>query len=200
MNTTLDKTLCHQYPSLLRYGISDNNRFYFECGDGWFDIIHTTLSLVDKHSILRENPVTITQVKEKFGTLRIYCRDGDEFTNFVTGIAELISGFICEACGNTGQIQTTTGWTQVRCNVHKTTSAENTNGALQTSIKYRLILETTINLVLNFIYRNTQWAMNWLTEPLLALNHDKPYELLGTYDGCFAVKTTINRLEHGVFF
>lgn len=200
MNIELDRVLCRQYPSLLwRRQVSNDDIFHFECGDGWFDIIHATLGVINKHSNLCDSPVLVTQIKEKFGLLRIYCSGGDEYTDAAISIAELISELVCEVCGGVGTVQITLGWSQVRCDIHKVISAENLNFPVQIYNNYSSSLTRTVDSVLGFFGPNPQWALRWIKEPLAALGHKKPYELLGTCEGCSAVGMLIDRLEHGVF-
>ena len=57
-----------------------------------------------------------TQVKEKFGTLRFYYSGGNEFINGIVSHAEFLSGCICEKCGTTQNVGTTTGsWITTIC-------------------------------------------------------------------------------------
>lgn len=53
MNSDLDKMLCHKYPKIFR----DRNKpmtqtamcWGFDCGEGWFNIINATCSLIQSH-------------------------------------------------------------------------------------------------------------------------------------------------------
>lgn len=56
------------------------------------------------------SPVTIEQVKEKFGTLRFYAYGGDARTRAVISFAESMSGLICEETGATGKLVSRGGW------------------------------------------------------------------------------------------
>lgn len=60
--------------------------------------------------------VTIQQIKEKHGTLRIYCYAPDEIFELV-GAAELASYAICGVCGGAGCMRGP-GWISVRCDAH----------------------------------------------------------------------------------
>lgn len=54
-----------------------NNRYFWglECQDGWFDILNIALSLVSARCDIGDcEQVAVTEVKEKFGGLRIYYR------------------------------------------------------------------------------------------------------------------------------
>lgn len=59
--------------------------------------------------------VTVDQVKEKFGTLRFYYSGGDETINGMVWLAEHMSYNICEVCGSTKNIGSTTGWIRTLC-------------------------------------------------------------------------------------
>jgi hypothetical protein len=56
----------------------------------------------------------ITQVKEKWGTLRIYIAGGNDFTDGMIFALEQASAKICEDCGRPGT-QTDQGWIRTLC-------------------------------------------------------------------------------------
>jgi hypothetical protein len=116
----------------------------FECGDGWFYLIQSLCSAVQHRidSRLEEivnydkyypggkgkdgkdapypkpepiEQVVFSQVKEKFGGLRIYYSGGDEFIHGMFSLAESMSYAICEECGTTESVGTTKGWITVTC-------------------------------------------------------------------------------------
>lgn len=82
--------------------------FEMSCDDGWKDIIMTaclemhTYNIRKKTHDLAYNPVRVEQIKEKFGSLRIYTTGGDNWTNGVVDMAESMSKFICEVTGDRG--------------------------------------------------------------------------------------------------
>lgn len=60
---------------------------------------------------------TISQVKEKFGTLRFYVNGANsEVENYIT-FAETMSGITCEVCGSPGTSRNT-DWVRVLCDKH----------------------------------------------------------------------------------
>lgn len=63
-------------------------------------------------------PVKFDQIKEKFGTLRVYFSGGDEYVEGLVSMAEAISGKICEVCGNKGQ-PNKGGWITTLCEIHR---------------------------------------------------------------------------------
>lgn len=84
--------------------------FYFECGEGWYDILDNACGLIQSHidyEISRNKDidadafqVIAVQVKEKFGGLRFYVNHTDKYIDGVIGLAESMSYNICETCGD----------------------------------------------------------------------------------------------------
>jgi len=123
MNTELEQELFNTYPNLFKYHHEQNNdklnppvSHEIQCEDGWFDIINSACELISNENV----NVHFTQIKEKFGGLRIY-HDGlkgdTEDVYKVIGIidfAKEISYNTCEICGNKGEL-IQTGWLRVRC-------------------------------------------------------------------------------------
>jgi hypothetical protein len=115
-------TIKFKCPLLYKHGIT------FECGPGWYDLVFELSMKIE--SLLKDYSETFDsiegeeniycemyamQLKEKYGTLRLYmsCE-----TNM---IAELIHEYearsyhICENCGQPGKIRGSK-WYEVRCN------------------------------------------------------------------------------------
>lgn len=104
--------------------------FFFECGDGWFNILSSLLYRINKHEEhVRQNnayrvrhgrdpikykSVKIVQIKEKFGGLRFYFDGGDEYICGAVALAEDMSYKTCEECGDPGTVAEK-GWYRVRC-------------------------------------------------------------------------------------
>lgn len=63
--------------------------------------------------------VTVTQVKEKFGTLRFYYDGGDDVISGMVGFAEALSACTCEQCGAPG-VRRGGGWIRTLCDTHAT--------------------------------------------------------------------------------
>lgn len=61
----------------------------------------------------RFNYFSVTQVKEKFGTLRYYCSGNDNICDFID-YAEHASEHTCEACGEYGKLRDD-GWLVTQC-------------------------------------------------------------------------------------
>lgn len=110
MNNFTERRLASDYRTLLfRRDASDQEVFGFECMDGWSDLIEGSLRLIQRYVELASD-VKITQVKEKFGLLRIYQRGGEEKVCLVLDICELVSGCVCELCGKSGKLTMFDGW------------------------------------------------------------------------------------------
>ena len=110
-----------------------------ECGNGWFDIISSLCWMIKQHEdnkqwrkkYLEENdpeklkqepeyfPVKFDQVKEKYGTLRVYFSGGDEYVEGLVSMAEAVSAKTCEVCGNKGK-SNRGGWITTLCEEHRT--------------------------------------------------------------------------------
>jgi hypothetical protein len=68
--------------------------------------------------MLRTAPVTVTQVKEKFGVLRVYCsirgRNVERWQRFID-FACAISSRTCELCGRHGALREKGAWVKTLC-------------------------------------------------------------------------------------
>lgn len=104
------ETIKEECPLLYKNGI------VFECGIGWYDVIHDLSLKIEK--ILNENPeyfeMCAVQVREKYGTLRFYMGcETDEISELISD-AEALSSQTCECCGDVGKMRGTY-WSEVRC-------------------------------------------------------------------------------------
>lgn len=114
------KELMHIYTNLF-----SENRLYFECHDGWFDLLKKLISQIKEvcESDGFETPVMfgepinveVTQIKEKYGTLRFYTNCYNAFIQKLIDEACQSSETICECCGNQGTLgRRNLSWS-VRC-------------------------------------------------------------------------------------
>lgn len=97
------------------------NRFswfdcYCECGDGWYELIYNMLNDIQEYCIREWVPaVKFLQIKEKFGTLRVYtesyCPEIDE----IIGKYSSKSATICEICGANATLDVESKWMRTRC-------------------------------------------------------------------------------------
>lgn len=108
----------------------------FSCGPGWNDLIELMLHRIDSHikhssKIHEKHPdgiytytidenkfadFKITNIKEKFGYLSVYCTGADDYIQATITFAETMSQFFCEECGSNQNLGKTTGWIRVICN------------------------------------------------------------------------------------
>ena len=126
MNIEKEKFLFEKYPQLFRdkdlpmthtamcWGI--------ECGSGWYDILDELCEKIQTHC--EENgydDVMFSQIKEKYGTLRVDVNFGsDEIYDYIEE-AEEKSSHVCELCGSKrGKLYDDFGWLSVRCKKCKT--------------------------------------------------------------------------------
>lgn len=127
MSPELDKQLCEKYPLIFAdrsKSMQESCMFWgLDVGNGWYNLLDQLCSFLQFHTDKNDYPQVIaTQVKEKFGTLSFYNRmekkEGSErsyeMLDGAISFAELISGSICENCGNPGKISGK-GWLKTRC-------------------------------------------------------------------------------------
>lgn len=64
--------------------------------------------------------VVVTQIKEKFGTLRFYYYGGDDYIQGLEAMASSMSARLCEDCGSPGVARSTEKrrWVKVLCDKH----------------------------------------------------------------------------------
>lgn len=90
--------------------------FYFECDEGWYDILEHVFKTLEQQNI----KVEMTQIKEKFGALRVYIGFAKDMVehNMIEQLideAERKSETTCERCGKKGKIENIKGWYSCRC-------------------------------------------------------------------------------------
>jgi hypothetical protein len=93
--------------------------------DGWREIIETvSSSIAAAVAECHTGEMTITQIKEKFGGLRIYTQSRGlpdeviEKADDAIELAEARSECTCETCGAAGVIHDRAGWLTTRCEKH----------------------------------------------------------------------------------
>ena len=118
MNRELELKLVAKYPELFKdYGgdpVRTAMAWGMDCDSGWYDIIEEFCATVSK----LENPPYFQQIKEKFGSLRLYMSHYDEEVNKAERIAEEKSARTCEVCGKPGKI-TGEFWLKATCKEHR---------------------------------------------------------------------------------
>jgi len=94
--------------------ITEFKKHYKDCfpvGEGWRPLVE---KLVDD-IIAIDNTVIISQVKEKYGTLRFYIWGGNDEIYDLINKAENDSYTICENCGSKENVTTKGGWLLTLC-------------------------------------------------------------------------------------
>lgn len=108
MTPDLEKSLVKEFPSLFAdYGKSPQETcmsWGCEHSDGWFGIIRGLCLCIDKHVSQKNIDFKFAQIKEKFGTLRVYCYGADDYINGVIRMAEEMSAITCEVTGLPGRM------------------------------------------------------------------------------------------------
>lgn len=148
-NDQFYENLIKEFPELMEKSTFG----YVEVGAGWFNIIRTLCKCLsnDIHharnrlraaqvyprddggkyrddceagvaTALSELP-SISTLKEKFGTLRVYVDGGNDMTYAYTSFAESMSACTCEVCGSPGKIDVGRGWLKTHCKEHFTPDA-----------------------------------------------------------------------------
>lgn len=103
------------YPNLFR----EYPRCGFSLPNGWIILVRTLSGVLEYY--LERLPeetrkhIQCAQVKEKFGTLRFYMTAQDDFISGAISMAESMSHYICEICGNPGHQRDNIGWIETLC-------------------------------------------------------------------------------------
>ena len=84
-----------RFPALFR-GLDPLN---FECGPGWEGLV---VNLIEQLDGLGLPDLRVSQIKQKFGNLRVYVRGGDERAETQIARAQDASRNTCEWCGAPG--------------------------------------------------------------------------------------------------
>lgn len=84
------------------------------CGNGWYKIIDTMSKELTAYAKKHGVAIECEQVKEKFGTLRVYLNASNDATDKIVAKAEKASAKTCEHCGKPGRIRET-GWVMIAC-------------------------------------------------------------------------------------
>lgn len=93
--------------------------FGFECGMGWFPLIYELLDKLQAIEDRDKRGLFLTQVKEKFGELRVYTSyDTDEIFDLIQEYCEK-SRSVCEICGAPASLKMTAfRWYRTLCDKH----------------------------------------------------------------------------------
>ncbi len=105
---------------------------YMGVGPGWYNLVHTLCKCIDDHLKWQnrdaevKQTLQITQIKEKFGTLRFYTGPATDYVLGMIAFAETISRYTCEQCGKPGELRDLP-WMQTLCNEHYEQAKPNEN-------------------------------------------------------------------------
>jgi len=93
---------------------------YFECDDGWFDILANLTKEIEAEIAKEPNlaSLKVVQVKEKFGGLRYYVSVENSAISAAIERAEKESANTCETCGAPGQNRSIHRWMRTECDEH----------------------------------------------------------------------------------
>lgn len=112
MSPELQQKLFEKYPNQYR------EIKFIECRDGWYSIIDSCCATIDRYlSQLKKDGKDSnffwSQQKSKFGGLRLYSYDADNYIRGAISVTENISYYICELSGDRGTLCIKNGWLSV---------------------------------------------------------------------------------------
>lgn len=98
----------------------------FSVGFGWLEIVERALDICQEYNRVKpadEMPVSVVQIKEKFGGLRFYADHGSDAVGMAISAAEAMSYKTCEVCGSHDEeadVKTGgEGWIATLCKDHR---------------------------------------------------------------------------------
>lgn len=113
MTPALIDQLRTKYPRILSKPIE------IWCRDGWYDLLVHLFGVLEyqmNHLPTTHQTMHVSQLKEKFGTLRCYMSHHDPYMAGAIAVAESMSAAICEVCGSHhGELRTIGHWVQTLC-------------------------------------------------------------------------------------
>ena len=79
----------------------------WECGKGWLPMIEKVAAAIDSFNTAHpESPIEVSQIKQKFGRLRIYHHNAPEYIRQIIDDVMAASWYTCERCGSTEGVTT----------------------------------------------------------------------------------------------
>jgi len=116
MNKENTKKLVERFPKMFRgyhQPMTETAMCWgFECGDGWFSLLWDLCMSIE--GLFPPEEFEVTQVKEKFGSLRFYASGSTKEIEDKIDEAETNSSRICEWCGKKGKLRGR-GWLLTLC-------------------------------------------------------------------------------------
>lgn len=120
MRAELQAALCADFPEVCGSWGGDPRQtcmaFGFDVGDGWEPILRRMMARLSQ---LPHAP-QLTQVKEKWGILRVYISPHTDEAQAIVDRAEADSKTVCEDCGKPGRLREG-GWLRTLCDDCKRT-------------------------------------------------------------------------------
>lgn len=110
-----------KYNEMIQAGLAGNLEPLHEYYKGWLssdEYIQEALAKGTRDAVTPVPQVVVSQVKEKFGTLRFYYNGGDDIIDGMVRMAEAMSAVTCEECGAPGR-QRSDGWIRTLCDHHE---------------------------------------------------------------------------------
>ena len=131
MSPELENKLIEKYPEIFTrtnaHGEHEVVSYGVSVGDGWYNIIDCLCSSVQNHlshhrakrhltptEFEEQFQTKAAQVKEKFGGLRFYVDNSDDYVKGIIQMAEAMSVRTCEECGSPGK-PIRGGWMKTLC-------------------------------------------------------------------------------------
>jgi hypothetical protein len=112
-----------KYNRVLRQAINGNDRnlrFHYKKLGHKDQVIEENVKRDVEQKLFRQSfreiapQLEFTQIKEKFGSLRVYATGGDEYCHGIIAMATSMSYITCEECGNPGRSREG-GWIRTLC-------------------------------------------------------------------------------------
>lgn len=102
-----------------------------EHGPGWYGVLDEILTSMQNAGFDQQRD-KITQIKEKFGTVRVYVSFDSTIKGGLERVERIIkamnvankSARICESCGQPSHLVVTNGWIMSRCQEHTPSEAK----------------------------------------------------------------------------
>ena len=118
--------LIQKYPKIFKqYEGNPGMVNWYGVPQGWLLIIDKLCGAIQHYvdnttRYINGNPTkptqpTLTQMKEKFGSLRFYMEGSDDYVEGMISMAEYMCDNTCQECGAENDLGVTSGWISVLC-------------------------------------------------------------------------------------
>ena len=116
------KIIVEKYPLMFPNG--DQN---ITVHPGWFNLVDVALALIQYEFTVAKDQnrlqPTVRQIKEKFGSMRLYMSHLSDYSIGVVTFAECMSAKTCMVCGDVGETRDYK-WRRTLCDEHATAFLE----------------------------------------------------------------------------